>query len=405
VEFKQKGHAQQAMAAGKPNLTGIPLQMKQSFERSSGLSFDDVRVHYHSALPSRLGALAYTRGPHVYVAPGQERHLGHELGHVVQQKQGRVRATSELGGVKLNTSPGLEQEADMLCRQALQGVSQVVQRRQAPASEVVQMMRYQNIDQMWANICGNPRDAAEVREIIQGDPVLAELYQDAAAQVPACEFEGGNDSIQITALETIQDNDPKYKVEYTNYPDAEPNAHFERRYFIGALLHELAHAAVDQQYRHEVPEGSQDIDDTFVNMNFLDPHATPDAHDDSFMRQGNLLRENINRLGAIAEREKSRLQGADRDVYHYLFGNGRGHTNRLDYMGIDPFNHYDVVLGEMMYHLRTAGLTGTDTYRFIQRMLREANDRRHQRSQSGNETPYLLSEKSVWSPSTWFQQY
>ena len=65
MELKQKHHAQQKAAVGKPNLTGIPLQMKQSFEQSSGLSFDDVRVHYHSSLLARLRALAYTQGSHV----------------------------------------------------------------------------------------------------------------------------------------------------------------------------------------------------------------------------------------------------------------------------------------------------------------------------------------------------
>ena len=118
MELERKLSVQQQKTEKKPNLTGIPLQMKQSFEQSSGLSFDDVRVHYHSALPARLGALAYTLGSYVYVASGQERHLGHELGHVIQQKQGRVRTTSVLNGVRLNTSPAMEREADALSRQA-----------------------------------------------------------------------------------------------------------------------------------------------------------------------------------------------------------------------------------------------------------------------------------------------
>ena len=57
----------------KPNLTGIPTQMRLNFERRSGLSFDDVRVHYNSDKPARLGALAYTQGTQIHVGPGQER--------------------------------------------------------------------------------------------------------------------------------------------------------------------------------------------------------------------------------------------------------------------------------------------------------------------------------------------
>ncbi len=99
-------------AASRTNRTGIPGGMKQDFETRSGLSFDDVRVHYNSQKPAKLGALAYTRGTQVYLGPGQERHLPHELGHVVQQKRGLVRPTGTIGGLPVNTDAGLEAQAD-----------------------------------------------------------------------------------------------------------------------------------------------------------------------------------------------------------------------------------------------------------------------------------------------------
>lgn len=40
--------------------------------------------------------------------------MGHELGHVVQQKQGRVRATGSIGSVAVNDDAGLEKEADRM---------------------------------------------------------------------------------------------------------------------------------------------------------------------------------------------------------------------------------------------------------------------------------------------------
>lgn len=97
----------------RENHTGIPTQLKERMEQSTGLSFDDVRVHYNSALPARLDALAYTQGNQVEIGPGQERHLPHELGHVVQQKLGAVRANAtHSSGVALNTDPALEHQAD-----------------------------------------------------------------------------------------------------------------------------------------------------------------------------------------------------------------------------------------------------------------------------------------------------
>ena len=96
-----------------PNMTGIPTQMKLDFEQRSGLSFDDVRVHYNSDKPRRIGALAYTQGNQVHIGPGQERHLRHELGHVVQQKQGIVRPTTWINGLPVNDSPELEHAANV----------------------------------------------------------------------------------------------------------------------------------------------------------------------------------------------------------------------------------------------------------------------------------------------------
>lgn len=104
----------------RPNPTGIPSAMKSQFEDMSGLSFDDVRVHYSSDKPAQLRALAYTQGRDVYVSPGQERHLGHELGHIVQQKQGRVAATARIGEAALNDDPALEAQADRYAHMAAQ---------------------------------------------------------------------------------------------------------------------------------------------------------------------------------------------------------------------------------------------------------------------------------------------
>ncbi|MDE7112615.1 MAG: hypothetical protein K2O57_00280, partial [Acetatifactor sp.] len=38
------------------NRTGVPDNMKRQYEALSGLSMDDVRVHYNSGRPSQLGA-------------------------------------------------------------------------------------------------------------------------------------------------------------------------------------------------------------------------------------------------------------------------------------------------------------------------------------------------------------
>lgn len=98
----------------------VPEGLKSGFEQMSGLSFEDVRIHYSSPNPARIGAYAYTAGKNVYLGPGQEKHLPHELAHVMQQKQGRVRPTVSRYGLKMNDSASLEREADLLGNAALQ---------------------------------------------------------------------------------------------------------------------------------------------------------------------------------------------------------------------------------------------------------------------------------------------
>lgn len=131
----------------KADATGIPAYTKSLFESSSGFSFDDVRVHYNSDRPARLNALAYTQGSQVYIAPGQERHLNHELGHVVQQKQGRVHADKNIAGFPVNTSEALESEADNLGKTAIQRKIAVGSRQMS--GEVVQLMTPNQIMLGW----------------------------------------------------------------------------------------------------------------------------------------------------------------------------------------------------------------------------------------------------------------
>lgn len=103
----------------KENNTGLPDNLKAGVENLSGLSMDDVRVHYNSDKPTQVGALAYTQGTDIHVAPGQEKHLAHEAWHVVQQAQGRVKPTIQLKGVGVNDDVGLENEADVMGNRSL----------------------------------------------------------------------------------------------------------------------------------------------------------------------------------------------------------------------------------------------------------------------------------------------
>lgn len=87
--------------------------------RISGVNLQRVRVHYNSNKPAQVQAHAYAQGEDIYLAPGQESHLPHELGHVVQQKMGMVEPTIEVNGVAVNDDPRLEQHATELGEMAV----------------------------------------------------------------------------------------------------------------------------------------------------------------------------------------------------------------------------------------------------------------------------------------------
>lgn len=118
------------------NETGIPTPLLRAMEGALGQDFSEVRVHPDSPRAPEVGALAYTQGRDVHVAPGRyepqtpegKALLGHELTHVVQQAQGRVRETGRVHGVPVNDDPGLEREADVMgekvAREAGSGVRQ-----------------------------------------------------------------------------------------------------------------------------------------------------------------------------------------------------------------------------------------------------------------------------------------
>ncbi|MCM8535068.1 MAG: DUF4157 domain-containing protein [Lentisphaeraceae bacterium] len=102
------------------NNTGLPDNLKSGMENLSGMSLDHVKVHYNSAKPAAVQAHAYAQGSDIHLASGQEKHLPHELGHVVQQAQGRVKPTTEVGGMAVNDNESLESEATSMGDKALQ---------------------------------------------------------------------------------------------------------------------------------------------------------------------------------------------------------------------------------------------------------------------------------------------
>jgi Domain of unknown function (DUF4157)/Inositol polyphosphate kinase len=113
--------SQEASRISRPNQTGLPNRLKTGVENLSGMSLDDVKVHYNSPKPFEIKAQAHAQGSEIHIAPGQEKHLPHEVWHIAQQKQGRVKQTMQkIGNVTVNNDVALEAEADVMGAKAMQ---------------------------------------------------------------------------------------------------------------------------------------------------------------------------------------------------------------------------------------------------------------------------------------------
>lgn len=142
-EFQKELQLKEAIQR-RPNNTGLPDHLKSGIENLSGHSMDDVKVHYNSSKPAQLNAHAYAQGNQIHLASGQEKHLPHEAWHVVQQKQGRVRATLQMkDNVNVNDDAGLEKEADVMGMRALnmKGTVPVQCAKPLPLNSVIQRMK------------------------------------------------------------------------------------------------------------------------------------------------------------------------------------------------------------------------------------------------------------------------
>jgi len=119
---------EEPVQAKSSNPNGLPATVQTQMEGALGADFSNVNIHTNSQSATDVGALAYTQGNDVHFAPGQynpesssgQELIGHELTHVVQQREGRVQPTTQAAGLPVNDDKGLESEADAGGQKAVQ---------------------------------------------------------------------------------------------------------------------------------------------------------------------------------------------------------------------------------------------------------------------------------------------
>ncbi len=90
----------------------------------------NINIKKDSQQATDVGALAFTQGDSVHFAPGQfkpetkkgQELIGHEFAHVVQQREGKVKANKQIGKFPINDNKNLEKQADEQGKKAADGV-------------------------------------------------------------------------------------------------------------------------------------------------------------------------------------------------------------------------------------------------------------------------------------------
>lgn len=183
-KFEPAAVTQRQADVATANNTGMPDQLKSGIESLSGYAMDDVKVHYNSAKPAQMQAHAYAQGSDIHIAPGQEQHLPHEAWHVVQQKQGRVKATTQLKGEAINDDPGLEHEADVMGARAMSSAAtsttmpqlKAILIQRAPIAQmawipIINNSARRHYNDGWGDLYGVTSDDDLVDEVEQNGPV------------------------------------------------------------------------------------------------------------------------------------------------------------------------------------------------------------------------------------------
>ncbi len=123
---KEKTSFKRKIPAAKGKL---PDEVQARASNIFSTNFDSVNILENSQMAQKMGAQAFTQGNNVHFAPGKYNPkskegmelIGHELAHIVQQRNGKVKPTGVENGNAVNTDKGLEKEADEMGKKVASG--------------------------------------------------------------------------------------------------------------------------------------------------------------------------------------------------------------------------------------------------------------------------------------------
>lgn len=124
--FQLGGNAKDGQGTA-PN--GLPNALNKKMAKAFKYDFSKVEIHKNSTRAKQVGAYAFAQGKEVHFAHGYyqpetkegQELIGHELAHVKQQAEGRVKPTTTVDDIPVNDDQRLEKEADDQGKKAARG--------------------------------------------------------------------------------------------------------------------------------------------------------------------------------------------------------------------------------------------------------------------------------------------
>lgn len=246
---------------------------------------------------------------------------------------------------------------------------------QAPIQRVI----YNDMDAMWNAVAG--RSENDIMGIINGDTALTDAYDDVAARLNVMDF------IQMPGVQPRADLTPHlvngqniYDIEFGLHTSLQPpNNDIDR--FVAFVLHEMMHISAALQYQNNVLPGGVEhgvnvnlplhdgtrAGDTFTQNQLDDPQSGLKAQVATMKANWINLRQEVQ-----LDQAANRISGVQANLIR----------QRITYAEGVPSVHYDTVLMDILYWMRSKGLEDSRSYRYANDMLTEANVRR--RSGVGN---------------------
>jgi hypothetical protein len=227
----------------------LPKIILQKMEKVFNADFSGVKIHTEGREAETLGALAFTAGNDIYFATGRynpytprgQQLLGHELTHVIQQKEGRINGHKG-SGIAAVHSPILEAEADRMG---------------------VRIVEYFNDDSHNANIYQN--DLIQLMKRVKDTPTQNDDVFDLIIQFIK---EGNVDSVASSMFGINIDN-------FKDYYFKKYNGEAQGKLWLLALINsgEVIRGSnlesVCNEYRKSSTEENKKNVDEYIQMNYM----------------------------------------------------------------------------------------------------------------------------------------